>query len=186
MTVWFVATGPGDPGLLTVQVESLLQTADAVAHEPAVAPDILSLIGTDAKVAEIDEGDHEPLAALAAAHRSVVHLSTGDRVALQAGGSDANALRRAGIEVVVVPVVLAALALPARRGIPVMARDLAPVLTIEAGPGLARPAARAGITVVTVPDLGAPTVDVTGAVTTLDLRASSGRTDAAEPSGAPR
>jgi len=61
MTVAFVATGPGDPLLLTVQVEHLLDRADAVAHEPGVDLRILALVGSGAKV--VDNKDFEGVAA---------------------------------------------------------------------------------------------------------------------------
>jgi len=169
VTVFVVATGPGDPDLLTIRVEQLLASADAVAHEPAVPTSIVELAGAAAKVAEIEQDDADALVALAAAHETVVRLGAGDRLALQAGGAEAVALRAAGIAVEVVPVVLAATAVPVLRGIPVMARDLAPVLTVAVGSVAAGPAPT-GTTVVTVPDPTAPTVTVDGAVAALDLR----------------
>ena len=69
----------------------------------------------------------------ARAGEDVVRLKGGDPFVFGRGGEELAALRRAGLEVVVIPGVSAALAAPAAAGIPVTLRGLASSLAVVTG-----------------------------------------------------
>jgi uroporphyrin-III C-methyltransferase/precorrin-2 dehydrogenase/sirohydrochlorin ferrochelatase len=133
--VYFVGAGPGDPELLTRKAWRLLQSADAVLHDALVSPEILQLIGAQAKI--IDAGKrcgshsvtqehiHEQLIAHARAGRKVVRLQGGDPLVFGRAGEEMAALRDASIEFEVVPGVTSASAAAAAAQISLTNRKLA-------------------------------------------------------------
>ena len=86
--VYLVGAGPGDPELLTVKALRLLQTADVVLHDDLVAPEILTLIASTARVQNVgkrsgartmrQEEINFLLVALAESGLQVVRLKSGD------------------------------------------------------------------------------------------------------------
>ena len=48
--VYLVGAGPGDPELLTLKALRVLRTAEAVLHDDLVAPEILKLIPSTARI----------------------------------------------------------------------------------------------------------------------------------------
>jgi uroporphyrin-III C-methyltransferase/precorrin-2 dehydrogenase/sirohydrochlorin ferrochelatase len=142
-TVALVGAGPGDPSLLTLAARELLAEAGAVYHDALVDPGTLALCGPGTRLVDVgkrggrDSADQGWITAqLIDAARSgedVVRLKGGDPFVFGRGGEELIALRRAGIEVVVVPGVSSALAAPAAAGIPVTLRELASSLAIVTG-----------------------------------------------------
>jgi len=143
--VALVGAGPGDPDLLTFKARELLADADHVLHDALISPETLALCGPDARLEDVgkragmDNPSQESITArlieLARAGRSVVRLKGGDPFVFGRGGEELADLVQAGIEVVVVPGVTAALAAPAAAGIPVTLRGVASSLAITTAQG---------------------------------------------------
>ncbi len=141
--VALVGAGPGDPALLTVAARELLAEADAVYHDALVDPRTLALCGPHARLVDAGKRGRRAsadqawitaqLIEAARAGEDVVRLKGGDPFVFGRGGEELAALRRAGIEVIVVPGVSAALAAPAAAGIPVTLRGVASSLAIVTG-----------------------------------------------------
>lgn len=142
--VHLVGAGPGDPGLLTLRAAALLATADVVAYDRLVAPEILTLLptGTDrvavGKPAPGQAGWHqdaisELLVTEARRGRAVVRLKGGDPFVFGRGGEEAIRCHEAGVEVEVVPGVTSAVAAPAAAGIPVTHRGVASAVAFVTG-----------------------------------------------------
>jgi uroporphyrin-III C-methyltransferase/precorrin-2 dehydrogenase/sirohydrochlorin ferrochelatase len=143
--VALVGAGPGDPDLLTFAARELLADADYVLHDALIAPETLALCGPDARLEDVGKraGLASPrqeditarLIELAQEGSSVVRLKGGDPFVFGRGGEELAGLVRAGVEVVVVPGVTAALAAPAAAGIPVTLRGVASSLAIATAQG---------------------------------------------------
>ena len=143
--VALVGAGPGDPDLLTFKARELLADADYVLHDALVAPETLALCGPDARLEDVGKrGGQEStrqaditarLIELALAGNSVVRLKGGDPFVFGRGGEELVALRQAGIDVVVVPGITAALAAPAAAGISVTQRGVASSVAITTARG---------------------------------------------------
>ena len=119
--VTLVGAGPGDPGLLTLKALQALQRADVILHDRLVPPAILALARRDADLIDVgkmgggpstsQDHIHALLLAKATAGRHVVRLKGGDAFVFGRGSEEMDILRKAGIEVDVVPGITAALAL---------------------------------------------------------------------------
>ncbi|OLC27950.1 MAG: uroporphyrinogen-III C-methyltransferase [Actinobacteria bacterium 13_1_20CM_2_65_11] len=143
--VALVGAGPGDPDLLTFKARELLADADYVLHDALIAPETLALCGPDARLEDVgkraglDNPRQEEITArlieLARAGNAVVRLKGGDPFVFGRGGEELAGLTRAGIDVVVVPGVTAALAAPAAAGIPVTLRGVASSVAITTAQG---------------------------------------------------
>jgi uroporphyrin-III C-methyltransferase / precorrin-2 dehydrogenase / sirohydrochlorin ferrochelatase len=149
--VALVGAGPGDPDLLTFKARELLADADYVLHDALIAPETLALSGPDTRLEDVGKraGLENPtqeaitarLIELARAGNAVVRLKGGDPFVFGRGGEELSELVNAGVEVVVVPGVSAALAAPAAAGIPVTLRGVASsfaVTTAQGGASLNR------------------------------------------------
>jgi siroheme synthase len=182
-----MAAGPGDPGLWTVRAERLLAAAPVVVCDPELAAAVAALAPRATVVAVAD--DHEAAAVTVAhgrRHDGVVRVARGDRLVWEAGGAEGAALRAAGLDHEVVPAVVAAFAVPAAAGVPVMVRPLTATLAVAVGVPV--PPDTAGTVVSTggapAPAGAGPAVTlpgplvVRGAVAALDLtgRSAAGAT----------
>jgi uroporphyrin-III C-methyltransferase / precorrin-2 dehydrogenase / sirohydrochlorin ferrochelatase len=149
--VALVGAGPGDPALITVKARDLLADADFVLHDTLVAPETLALCGPDTRLEAVgkrggaESARQEDITArmieLAREGNQVVRLKGGDPFVFGRGGEEMADLLLAGIEVVIVPGVSAALAAPAAAGIPVTLRGVSSSLAIttaQGGDSLAR------------------------------------------------
>ena len=142
MTVALVGAGPGDPGLLTCRGAELLRTADVVVYDRLVAAELLDLAPDGAELIDVGKGPgesglqvdiNELLVAHGRSGRRVVRLKGGDPFVFGRGGEEAEALRRAGVDVEVVPGVSSAFAAPAAAGIPVTHRNVSTSVTVVTG-----------------------------------------------------
>jgi uroporphyrin-III C-methyltransferase len=128
-----------------VAARELLAEADAVYHDALVDPRTLALCGPHARLVDAGKRGRRAsadqawitaqLIEAARAGEDVVRLKGGDPFVFGRGGEELAALRRAGLEVVIVPGVSAALAAPAVAGIPVTLRGVASSLAIVTGSG---------------------------------------------------
>ncbi len=133
--VYLVGAGPGDPRLLTLRGAEVLRSADLVVHDRLVSPALLDLAPARAERVFAGTAPGRPglpqarvnalLVEGARAGRRVVRLKGGDPYVFGRGGEEALACVRAGVPVEVVPGVSAALAAPARAGVPLTHRGLA-------------------------------------------------------------
>ncbi len=146
--VALVGAGPGDPDLLTVKARDLIAGADYVLHDALIAPETLALCGPDTRLENVgtrrgragqagarQANINARLIELARAGHHVVRLKGGDSFVFGRGGEELDALRRAGVDVVIVPGITSALAAPAAAGIPVTQRGVASSVAITTAQG---------------------------------------------------
>ena len=141
--VYLVGAGPGDPELITVKGLRCLRAADVVLYDRLISTDLLDEAPSGAELVYVGKGPgchtmsqteiNTSMIAYARSGRTVVRLKGGDPYVFGRGGEEALALAQAGIPFEVVPGVSAAIAVPARAGIPVTHRDHASTVTIVTG-----------------------------------------------------
>jgi uroporphyrinogen III methyltransferase / synthase len=141
--VYLVGAGPGDPGLLTLKGNQILERADCVVYDFLVNKDLLRLARADAEkicvgrrgeVGRLRQNEiSQLLVKRARAGKSVCRLKGGDPFVFGRGGEEAQALAEAGIAFEVVPGVSAGHAVAAYAGIPITHRDITSTVTFVAG-----------------------------------------------------
>ena len=141
--VHLVGAGPGDPDLLTVRALRVLAAADVVLCDDLVDARVLESVRSDARVLKVGKRGgcvstdqqfiHRVMIREARRGLRVVRLKGGDPFMFGRGGEECDALRRAGIEVDVVPGITAGMAAPAAIGIPVTDRRHAPGVAFVSG-----------------------------------------------------
>ncbi|MDR0309202.1 MAG: uroporphyrinogen-III C-methyltransferase [Candidatus Methanoplasma sp.] len=140
--VYLVGAGPGGIGLMTVKGLEILRSAKTVVHDALIDIEMLD----ECKGAELIDagkrgGNHkmtqteinELLVKLAEEGRDVVRLKGGDPFLFGRGAEEAAELRKAGIEVHVIPGVSSSISVPELAGIPLTHRDSASHVTIATG-----------------------------------------------------
>jgi uroporphyrin-III C-methyltransferase len=118
--VYLVGAGPGDPDLLTVRAVRTLGLADVVLHDALVPTEVLALVGPRARIMNVgkrcgrksitQDEINDLLIRFSSTGDVVVRLKSGDPLIFGRAGEELHVLRRAGIEVEIVPGVTAALA----------------------------------------------------------------------------
>ena len=131
--VYLVGCGPGDVELLTVKALRLMQTADLVLYDRLISPEILELVGDDAKMLYVgkeaglhtrpQEEIHRLLLYFAESGKTVVRLKGGDPTVFGRGGEEMEYLEQHGVRVSVVPGITAASGIAATIGVPLTHRD---------------------------------------------------------------
>jgi uroporphyrin-III C-methyltransferase/precorrin-2 dehydrogenase/sirohydrochlorin ferrochelatase len=143
--VALVGAGPGDPELLTVRARELLAGADFVLHDALVSPGTLALCGPDTRLEDVGKRGGRVstrqaaitarLIELALQGHFVVRLKGGDPFVFGRGGEELRDLVAAGVDVLVVPGVSAAIAAPAAAGIPLTMRGVASSMAVTTAEG---------------------------------------------------
>lgn len=143
--VYLVGAGPGDPDLITVRGQQLLQCCDALVYDSLVSPSLVS--GCPAPLKHYvgkTQGGHAltqeeitrllvDLAIRPGGPERIVRLKGGDPFVFGRGGEEALACQQAGVGFEVVPGVTAGVAAPAYAGVPVTHRSLSRGLVLFTG-----------------------------------------------------
>lgn len=140
--VWLAGAGPGDPGLLTLEVLAALEQADALVHDALVSPEIVELAPQAEKIfvgkrggrLSIPQTDiNAILIDLAKAGRKIVRLKGGHPLVFARGGEEALALAEHNIPYRVLPGVTSAFGGLASAGIPATMRGVNGAIILATG-----------------------------------------------------
>ncbi|GAB2819990.1 bifunctional uroporphyrinogen-III C-methyltransferase/uroporphyrinogen-III synthase [Actinocorallia aurea] len=136
MTVTFVGSGPGDPGLLTLRAAEVLGKADTVVVNLSSCPkDVLALCAPGAEIVDADDRDAAKLVLAAARTGSVARLVSGDSGLGGRTAREAEVCAAEGVEFEIVPGVSAVTAVPQYAGIPLRDDRTREVRVIDAAGG---------------------------------------------------
>jgi len=132
--VWLIGAGPGSEDLLTLRAQRLLQEADVIVHDQLVPQVVVDMARRDAERISVGKakGNHTfsqaqintLIVRLAAQGKKVARLKSGDPMIFGRAGEEVAALRKAGLDYVIVPGVTAALAAAADTATPVTLRKV--------------------------------------------------------------
>ncbi len=141
--VYLVGAGPGDPELLTVKAQRLIQNAECIVYDRLISKDILKLVPETASQIYVgkatdrhtlpQEEINQLLVNMAQNGQTVVRLKGGDPGIFGRVGEEAQALDEHQIQYEVVPGITAAQASAAELGIALTHRNYAPKLTLISG-----------------------------------------------------
>ncbi|MEO9338039.1 uroporphyrinogen-III C-methyltransferase [Mesorhizobium sp. SB112] len=140
--VWLAGAGPGDPGLLTLDVLSALSQADALVHDALVSPEIVDIasqaekffVGKRGGRLSIPQGDiNALLVKLAREGRKVVRLKGGHPFVFGRGAEEALVLTRENIPWRVLSGITSALGGLASAGIPATVRGVNGAIILATG-----------------------------------------------------
>jgi uroporphyrin-III C-methyltransferase len=141
--VWLAGAGPGNPGLLTLDVVSALGQAEAIVYDALVDPSILKAAAAGAELhfagkrggrASVPQEEiNALLIKLAQQGKRVLRLKGGDPYIFGRGGEEALALTEAGIPIRVLPGLTSALGALALAGIPATMRGINKAIILATG-----------------------------------------------------
>lgn len=140
--VYLVGAGPGDPGLLTVRGQRLLEQADVVVYDALSDPRLLAhcpraeriYVGKRAASHSFTQDQiNGLLVEKGLAGKRVVRLKGGDPFVFGRGFEEAQACADAGVELRVIPGITSAVSVPGLGGIPVTHRGVAHEFTVVSG-----------------------------------------------------
>ena len=143
--VYLIGVGPGDPDLLTLRAQQLLQQADVLLYDRLVPEVIVGRARRDAEKINVGKApgssqmtqDHINELLLSYAQRGlrVARVKGGDPFIFGRGGEELAVLRAAGIPTIVVPGITAALGAAAAAGIALTQRGLSQSVTFVTATG---------------------------------------------------
>ena len=138
-----VGAGPGDPELLTLKAVRALKSADVILYDRLAGTGVLEHARREVELIPVGKikGDHsvpqdkiqEMMIERARAGQIVVRLKGGDPLVFGRAGEEIDALRKAGIEVEIIPGITASLAAAASLQIPLTHRDISHSVTFISG-----------------------------------------------------
>jgi len=116
--VFLVGAGPGDPELLTVKAQRVLQSADVVLYDSLVGPEVLKAISPSAQCIDVgkragrkllsQDEINSLLVSYARQDKNVVRLKGGDPLLFGRAAEEIRSLRESGLDFEVVPGISAA------------------------------------------------------------------------------
>ncbi|PKN43870.1 MAG: uroporphyrinogen-III C-methyltransferase, partial [Deltaproteobacteria bacterium HGW-Deltaproteobacteria-20] len=140
---YLIGAGPGDPGLITVKGQRLMQECEVVIYDYLASKSFLSLCRPDAEIIYVGKkgGDHtlpqdqinDLIVAKVREGKNVARLKGGDPYIFGRGAEEAEELLEAGLEFEVVPGVTSAVAGAAYAGIPLTHRKYASSVSLITG-----------------------------------------------------
>jgi uroporphyrinogen III methyltransferase/synthase len=143
MKVYLVGAGPGDPGLITVKGQKILERADAILYDNLANGRLLELapghaervyVGKKRSTQEVPQEEiTRMLIERARRGWTVVRLKGGDPFIFGRGGEEIEALAAAGIPFEIVPGVTTPLGLAAYTGVPLTHREHTSAVTFVTG-----------------------------------------------------
>jgi len=141
--VVLVGAGPGDPELISVKGLRAIQSADVIAYDALVSPDLLFSAPSHCEKIFVgkcsgghyvlQEETNKILIAKAKEGKKVVRLKGGDPFVFGRGGEELQALRSEGIDVEIIPGITAGIGIPTMLGIPLTHRGVASSVVFVTG-----------------------------------------------------